>query len=472
MSFRRLAAAVLATALWVQPLTAQTTVEDQLGPLAPFAANGLAAPWTSGPEGPWFTMSNGDDPNSIAYLYGADIAPAAQDYHVSLNVYVQSIGNAQALAGLVLNQRGAEDYTAVAVGSDGLPMMAVRSAAGFSLSEVGGGVRARLDGTDILEMTVRDGAAAVLLNGAELTTVRDPRGLSRSLGIFAGSTGKMYFTNLRVTPLGAAPVGPGPSPLPDLSPAELQVRMGVTLGIFLHEFAHAVIGETGLPAPGPEEDVADSFSAFTMASILRESPPEYLEANRGVVAASSLLWYNLARQNTEAQRQAPWQGEHSPDIKRFRFTFCVLYGADPEGFAAIADKVEFGDAAKARCAYDFERKFAAWEELLTLRGRNLGPDMPGTFPADAPGGELHLTFQPAASTFGKEMEAMLQQQGLISGIVDLMERYFVWPRDVTITFRDCEEVNAWYDPQAGSVTMCYSVVREFSKFGLDTLGGG
>lgn len=265
--------------------------------------------------------------------------------------------------------------------------------------------------------------------------------------------------------------GTAMSAIDGLTREQAERRLGVALGIFLHEMAHAVIGETGLPATGPEEDTADSFSAFTMASMMEGATPQTQEFIVGVIESSTLLWYYTARAFQQQQVTHDWQDEHAPNIKRFRNSFCIIYGSNPQIFEPVANKVDFTDRSKQRCAYEFAKSYEAWDELLALRGRNLGADMPGRYPANQPGGKLNLTFQPSQSEYGRKTEELLKYQNLVPGITQLFEQYFVWPRDVTITFRDCEEINAWYNPMEASVTMCYSAIEFFEGFlnrGIDS----
>ncbi len=96
-----------------------------------------------------------------------------------------------------------------------------------------------------------------------------------------------------------------------------EVVMGVTMGVFFHEFAHAMIGELELPATGPEEDTADEFSALVMSLLTQdEMDPGSLNA----ATYSSLLWYYWTLEKDRAGQVVPWHGEHAPDMRRFRHT--------------------------------------------------------------------------------------------------------------------------------------------------------
>ena len=162
-----------------------------------------------------------------------------------------------------------------------------------------------------------------------------------------------------------------------------QVLLGTTLGIFWHEFGHALIGETRLPATGPEEDVADGFSAFMLSAAVEESrfAPEEQEFMAGVVKYSALLWYYVAAQRREAGQEQPWQDEHAPDLKRFRNAFCIVYGSNPARHADLAAQVGLSERTRRQCLSAHAKRYRAWEAILTTVSRRLGPGSPGRLPA-------------------------------------------------------------------------------------------
>ena len=518
---------------------AQEDVNNHVGPIASQIVLGEDGPWKTSVEGGWLTMANSSASGAIRYVWGGLSEFEGVDFSARMTVFARDRGDEPADAGFIFNFASPEQYLAITISSDGGAYIWQRTKDGLNVNAAKE-VKARLDGSDELEIRVVGGVTELHLNGDLLFSLEFGSPMRRNIGIIASGLGVAAFTDMSVVPLdtqpdlptpggdggdtlptpggtdesrlpepGAGetgdattsdtagggdvpppiptgddtpppiPTGAGsPPPIPTgggastgLALAEADIRKGVTMGIFLHEFAHAVIGETGLPATGPEEDIADSFSAFSMAAIAQGAPPEAQGSVLSMVKASALLWYYsaLAQQAQPEVGLGQWQGEHAPNIKRFRNSFCVLYGSSPTSFDTLAKKVNFGPRAEARCADEYPRKFQAWEELLELRGRDLGPDMPGKYPADHPGGKIVLTFVLPTTQFGRETETILKSDAMLTATVDLFERYFVWPRDLQVTFRDCEQMNAWYDPSAGSVTMCYSVIAFFSQYVRDGL---
>lgn len=232
-----------------------------------------------------------------------------------------------------------------------------------------------------------------------------------------------------------------------------EVVMGVTMGVFFHEFAHAMIGELKLPATGPEEDTADEFSALVMSLLTQdEMDPSSLNA----ATYSSLLWHYWALEKDRAGQPVPWHGEHAPDRRRFRNTFCLLYGSNPAAYHDLADLLRLDRRFRSGCVDDYPKRYKAWESIVKQVARDLGPDSPGVHAADTPGGRINLVLQPSNSGYEQLVRVMFA--GGLAELLDELSRYLVWPRDILVEFRDCGIANAYYDPTTGSITMCYEMI--------------
>ena len=244
-----------------------------------------------------------------------------------------------------------------------------------------------------------------------------------------------------------------------------EVVVGVTLGVFLHEFAHAMIGELELPATGPEEDTADEFSALVMSMLTQdESDPHSLNA----ATYSSLLWYHLASENDRTGQRAPWHAEHAPDRRRFRHTFCLLYGSNPAVYQGLADRFQLDRSFRSRCVDDYRKRYKAWESIVQQVARDLGPDLPGVHAADTPGGWINLVVR--ASNTGYEPVVRLMFAEELKEMLDELSRYLVWPRDILVDFRDCGAPSAYYAPATGGITMCYELLAHFTQIVLQAEG--
>ena len=507
-------------------------VENHLGPLAGAVTMGQDGSWEGRVEGGWFNLFNSNDPGAVRY-YHMDIAKlTAGERVVNLNTALVAAGSDIVYSGLLLDWISDTEYFGFTIGSDGSLTIIQRTAEGFEFTPAEDD-RARLDGSDVLELRETPTTAALYANGEEIFTIEFAEGFSPSYGIIAVGTGRFAFNGFSIVDQGGAtpfpppgggdgaetgpifpnPGGGGDNPVPPVipggggvppvvpgegtppvvpggggggnAPASAEdlyigkVLMGTTFGVFFHEFAHALIGETGLPATGPEEDTADGFSAILLASmteegdVANEQERDFLE---GMAEFASLYWYysGLQSQNRTSSPGA-WQDEHAPDLNRFRNMFCLIYGSNPNRYEDIAAKVNLSDRTKSRCQTDYKVRYEAWEKILVTVARDLGPDLPGEFPVNAPGGKISVVFQPSQLPEGKAIKDLMDRSNVMVEMLDFLSQVFVFPRDLKVEFRDCQEINAWYDPQAGAITMCYSLIQATTQLVLQSeqrAGGG
>ncbi|GEM_PF-4690377 len=471
------------------PAWSQSQLERHLGPLADIVKPGRSGPWDAYANNDWFMMSNTSQAGDIQY-YWLERRQTSADYRISANIAVRASGREIAYGGLLFNFKQGPEYFGITIGSDKSATFLLRHKDGFE-TKAAEGITARGDGSDILTITVTGPTARFDLNGEKLFELNSRNGFSNKTGIIAVGEGNFGFTNYAIEngpkqagppqlpsspgnrsdqgnseppPLPPSTAQAGPPALPNRSNMLVdQLYLSSALGIFAHELGHAIIGETKLPATGPEEDVADSFAAYILASAYAEAPPQNKDFIKGVVDYSALTWFHLSNVAQASNIAHDWQDEHSPDIKRFRNWFCIVYGSNPQAFDNVAAKVNFTDRSKARCKHDYQRKLTAWEELLATRGRNLGPDLPGKHPANTPGGKTILTFHPPETKYGQYIERLLKESKIVSLTSDYVATYFVLPRDLIIDFGDCEEVNAWYNPEKGRMVICYSAIEWFAS---------
>ena len=276
---------------------------------------------------------------------------------------------------------------------------------------------------------------------------------------------RSFVLTLAITTYALAAYAQGPYTQEAMGTRIGAVTIGVTMGVLFHEFAHAMIGELGLPATGPEEDTADEFSALLMGELASVADHPVLV---DVATYSSFLWFHLALAKERAGQSHPWRDEHAPDIRRFRHSFCMLFGSNPALYSGLADRHGFDQRFKARCLDEYAKRSKAWESIVEPSARNLGADFPGLHPADAPGGRINVVFRPTSNRYMQMVELPLEE--MLVALVGELSRYLVWPRDLLVEFRDCGTVSAHYDPGLGAITMCYEMIEYASQTVLQAEG--
>lgn len=339
---------------------------------------------------------------------------------------------------------------------------------------------AKGNGQDLLQFVEQPGAGAFLLNGQVIGEIQNDPVLGGDIGVLAYERGEFYVGGFSISSNGAAASTSTPS-LGASSPSSgtaaadggvpmfgndsarlIGVYLGLTNSIFMHEFGHALIGELQIPSTGPEEDAVDIFSALRVVEpTMYPSNDESVNAiGREVATYSALQWYYSGMAAEQQGQETPWQDEHTPDLKRFRNVFCVMYGGNPGIFTGLAEQIGFDDRTLSRCDEEFNKQNRAWRTILAPHTR-VGEWHPeGHLPTDAPGASINVTFEPSQLAIGQFISATFGEG--LEGFADDLTKSYALPRPISVTYRDCGELNAWYDPSEGSITMCYDLIENLA----------
>ncbi len=72
----------------------------------------------------------------------------------------------------------------------------------------------------------------------------------------------------------------------------------------------------------------------------------------------------------------------------------------------------------------------------------------------------HIEVQNARYT---EIDRQIKDEKLLEKAADKLNRALILPRDLYIKTKDCNEINAFYNPNDASVTICYELMEHFFK---------
>lgn len=462
-------------------------VRDHIGVLANAIETGVDGPWEARLQDGWFNLLNYSQPNGIKFLYSTEQPHLTQEWKAEVNVVLRGDGGADlSHAGILLNFYGNDDYLAFTIGSDGSVNLLTGTPDG--MDEMGSDTyRAKLDGSDRLGARETATRMYLYLNGETVFTVDNKNGFNSTFGLIAVGMGRFGYDYFKLdlvagselspwpadddNPVFPTPFDPAGNDLPNTQQEDFvtQVILGTTFGIFFHEFGHALIGETNLPATGPEEDTVDEFSSFVLSTAVglegaSGADNKYMEE---IAEYAVLYWYYSGVTKAQSGLENDWQDEHAPDMKRFRNSFCILYGSNPARYEDIAQKVGFEERTKARCINGFQKRLNAWNTIMSSVVKNPESALDDGYPAGQADNEIRLSFQQPHSRTGKIIYEELHKSGVMQTIMSEFSKMVMWPRELEIEFRECEEINAWYDPQIGKITMCYSLIDFASQVIFD-----
>jgi hypothetical protein len=63
----------------------------------------------------------------------------------------------------------------------------------------------------------------------------------------------------------------------------------------------------------------------------------------------------------------------------------------------------------------------------------------------------------------QELEAVFKETRLLEDTVKELNGTFALPTDVPVVLRECGQVNAFYDPESGEISLCYELVEHYSE---------
>jgi hypothetical protein len=227
----------------------------------------------------------------------------------------------------------------------------------------------------------------------------------------------------------------GPALAQDDMTAEEAYAQDMFLSVFYHELRHAFIDIMQLPVLGLEEDAADVLSALMMHRTWEpDAAEEKARAAAEFWAANAEYWA------AEGIEETYW-GTHSPDARRVSTYVCLFYGADPDSRVDFAADMGLPDDRAESCPYEFELADNSW----------------GAFLQEAEDAGAGATF-----VFDGDAAADGYTELLASEIAWFNERMSL-PGTLTIRITECEESNAFYDPETKSITMCTELIADMEK---------
>ncbi|HEX8533616.1 MAG TPA: DUF4344 domain-containing metallopeptidase [Allosphingosinicella sp.] len=250
---------------------------------------------------------------------------------------------------------------------------------------------------------------------------------------------------------GSAAAVHGVAPAQDAKAAEEEKRDEFILGnivfVLFHEFGHALVSEFELPVLGREEDAVDRFATF----LLTPEGGEDEESDPSTILIDSMRGWFAASERTELA-EIEWWDEHGPDQQRAYQIACLLYGADPKKFGAMADEVKLPEARKESCPSEAESNSGSW--IKVAKPHVLGDD-------EKPPKRIEVTYGPAGD-YALERD-LLKESELLEGVAAELTKTFRLPRKLTIAARKCGEPNAFWDSEAAEVQICYELLREYRE---------
>jgi len=223
--------------------------------------------------------------------------------------------------------------------------------------------------------------------------------------------------------------------------------LGNTVFTLFHEIGHALIHQLQLPLLGKEEDAVDGLATLLMLGDRGDPTTDEL-----IFAAADGWALMHAETQGNGEPMAFWD-THSLDMQRFHNIICMIYGSDPDGFEDVVSLAELPDERRELCPEEYETAAAGWAEVLAPYEKKFGAGVTG---------KIKVEYDVPRSGEGIKARAFLQRHRVGKNIAGMISRQIALPETLTLGFRTCEEPNAYYDPEAWEIVVCYELISEFN----------
>jgi hypothetical protein len=197
-----------------------------------------------------------------------------------------------------------------------------------------------------------------------------------------------------------------------------------TLHVLFHEFGHLLVDQYDLPVLGKEEDAVDMLATLML---IEEDLPQ---SDMALVDAVDGWLYSERVQPARGYANSDFYGEHSLDIQRSFTIACLM--------------------VQKSCEEDFGLARRSWNQVLAPYLRNGGS-------AGARVSFAYRTAEPEHATIARA----LRNQSVLERTAQRIIGEYVLPNPVFMTAESCGEVNAFYDPNARQVILCYEWAQFF-----------
>jgi hypothetical protein len=78
-------------------------------------------------------------------------------------------------------------------------------------------------------------------------------------------------------------------------------------------------------------------------------------------------------------------------------------------------------------------------------------------------GDFIVKYEETDNEDYQQMEAIFKETRLLEDTVQELNGVFALPTNVPVVMRECGEVNAFYDPDSGQISLCYELVEHYSE---------
>lgn len=220
--------------------------------------------------------------------------------------------------------------------------------------------------------------------------------------------------------------------------------IGNMLSIYFHESGHMLISEFELPVLGREEDAVDTLSAVLLLEAEDDTLTEALrDSARG--------WFFSGEASTELSDE-DFVDSHGLDKQRAFAMVCMLAGKQGEAFEPIEGMADMPKERIEECAAEYETARNSWFSVLDPHAAEEGDQTKFT-----------IRYKPVKDKDLAFYRSLLKEADMLSLLPTVYSGQYKLKDGIKLTADSCGEENAYWDPEAREVTLCYELVQFYAK---------
>jgi len=237
----------------------------------------------------------------------------------------------------------------------------------------------------------------------------------------------------------------------DKQRALVEFVLGNVLFVAIHELGSALLLEMNLPTLTGAERAADDFTVLTVLELGKKdfSDRVLIEAAKG--------WFTSARGEKTARSMPNYYDRHGLNIRRAYRIACLMVGADPARFQALAEETSLPGQMRRTCGWDYDRASRSWETVL----------MPHRPAADQPKPRIEVTYRAVAGDLDAYAQ-VFRNLRFLETIAELAADRFAWRAPISMEMRSCGEAGAAWTIPTRTLHVCYEMARGFAELYRDS----
>jgi hypothetical protein len=231
--------------------------------------------------------------------------------------------------------------------------------------------------------------------------------------------------------------------------------------VLLHELAHLLINEKKIPILGSEEYAADYIAAMMLIRPPITPVMGYETLLKFAVDTADgfvIAWDAAARLDAPV----PYWGTHALTVQRFSTIACLLYGSDPERFAALPERVQMLPERARSCPVEYEKATFAVDWMFASYARKAD---------DPPGAAVGVRYESPPTRTSQAWRDAIRSQGFVERTLLRFEEFFALDEPMSLVMRSCRQPQAAWMPDTRELVLCYELLDAYALMGARQRAG-